>query len=368
MAIPIKQLASLIASNEERFSGPEYVRGESANFLAFEDQPDELRQILERLVLCQPGRLFLLRSGTEANNSAIGTGSEISADLKISQHKISNEISLWNEEILILGAGRESWGRIPSVLRSFIISSAPLFAILPGKQQISLFAKLGLKVDWVIIDSGSDPQVLQEVVSLGRAVSRGVIDLQWLALAQLRELIRREFDDKELQQHLGLIRRVEINSASRIDGSSPLLMVGWIANCLGADPVRLGPWGIECQRGGEPSLNLSFSPAVLAELQAINKGPVKDISDNGVAKSLRSEGGVEEGLNLKVRFEDANGASIASFSFSLDQKLSHKAELVERYFSLGESVANYTSSARRALEILRLQQAYDVNEIVGEDW
>lgn len=385
MPIPIKQLASLMASNEERFSGPEYVRGESANFLVIEDQPDELKEILERLVLCQPGRLFILRSQPEISRESgdalnpeitAELTADLTAELKIAQHRISNESLLWNEEIIISANVKEAWSRIPSILRSFIISSAPLYAILPSKNELLLFNKLGVKVDWVIVDSGKDPQILQELGGLSRSVTRGVIDLQWLALAQLRELIRREFDSEDLRQHLGLIRRVEIDSPTKIDCASPLLMAGWIANCLGADPVRLGPWGIECQRGGEPSLNLSFSPVVLAELQRIQKfgnggGGIKRDPQERDAATLQAtkvsnEG--PEGMELRVRFEDSNGAAIANFAFNLEAKPSQKAVLIERYFSLGESVLNYTASARRALEILRLQQAYEVNEIVGEDW
>lgn len=417
MSVPIKQLAALIASNEERFSGSEYVRGESANFLVFEEHPEELKEIIDRLILCQPGRLFVLRhtgltlarpvnaqvrapsniqlnthlntqlnthSNTHLNthldtpvNSHLNphldahldaqlntSATEITADLKIAQHKISSEVSLWNEEILI-SSSKESWGRIPSVLRSFIISSAPLFAILPGGQHLAIFAKLGVKVDWAMLDSGKDPQLLRELQTLKPVVSKGVIDLQWLALAQLRELIRREFDNQDLRQHLGLIRRVELDSATRIDSSSPLLMAGWIAHCLGAEPVSLGPWGIECRRGNEPTLNISFSPTILGELQTINRYRVKEEFESAAAQSQRS---VDSALDLRIRFEDANGASIASFQHTIEQSSSSKADLVERYFVLGESVANYASSARRALEILRLQQAYEVNEIVGEDW
>lgn len=368
MSVPIKQLAALIASNEERFSGAEYVRGESANFLVFEEHPDELQDVLDRVILCQPGRLFKLRysspSSPSSPSSLADLKAEITADLKIAQHKIATEVSLWNEEILI-SSSKESWGRVPSVLRSFIISSAPLYAILTGRQQLNLFSKLGVKVDWVIIDSGKDPRLLQELHNLRPVVSKGIIDLQWLALAQARELIRREFDSDELRHHLGLIRRVEIDSATSVDCSSPLLMAGWIAHCLGADPMSLGPWGIECRRGSEPTLNISFSPSVLVELQTFNRFRAKE---QGEMLASQIPPPTEVSLDLRIRFEDADGGLIARFQHSIEQSSNFKAGLVERYFLLGESVANYVSSARRALEILRLQQAYEVNEIVGEDW
>jgi glucose-6-phosphate dehydrogenase assembly protein OpcA len=134
-----------------------------------------------------------------------------------------------------------------------------------------LFRQVNALAESVIIDSGALGGALPlygRLSQVVRSVSPYWRDLRWLGLTPWRKLLADLFDIPALQTALPALRQVTVTLADRSSGlASGLLFIGWLAACLGWEPVA---WqrtveGLEWQfvaPSGRPAADLVFaSPA-----------------------------------------------------------------------------------------------------------
>lgn len=105
-----------------------------------------------------------------------------------------------------------------------------------------LFRELLDACDRLVVDSGDLPPKRSEraLVALQRLVEEGGVamsDLNWSRLSHWRELVAQFFDAPPARRYLDRLNRVQVEIASR-HGRRPhltagLLLVGWLASCLG---------------------------------------------------------------------------------------------------------------------------------------
>jgi glucose-6-phosphate dehydrogenase assembly protein OpcA len=179
-----------------------------------------------------------------------------------------------------------------------------------------------------------------------RRLCPALVDLRWIALAPWREQVRAVFDKPPLLDRLDALEEIEIVATAPQDEWPPslFLLAGWILDRLQLDPVACTAGSIECRRprGGDVRVVLRVEAGQVARVTSI----VMTGREGVVVRILRKEA-------LETIVE---GPYSYRWSQLLDEDSSHA--LLERYFLVGESTANYRGALQVAQQLVQLRRAY----------
>ena len=147
------------------------------------------------------------------------------------------------EQVTIHAEGPPA-SHLESLAGPLLLPDLPVFLWYPGAFSAGTpeFEGMAELADRLIVDTGAandHPACLREVAGLaGRSGALRVGDLQWVGLTPWRALISDLFNPASRRPELDAIHRVEVLHDPRGEARA-LLLVGWLAWCLGWTPRRV---------------------------------------------------------------------------------------------------------------------------------
>lgn len=349
-----------------------HVRAAGLNVLAFVTSEAALQRyvagLVDVLTLTRPCRLFALYLDAQLEDFRVSVGTRCHA--RSTTEKICSEL-------IEIGVPPQKFAAVLSLLRAnLLISNTTLLLAVDPSVSVSNYRHLAQLCDQVLFDSGDfehAPQVLQ----LFSSMPLTPIDLQWVSLSGWREHIRAVFERREVVERLADLETIEIGAevpASRDGGgggsgwaAASLMMAGWLASRLELElRPSLGSQAIgypdEGHRGRRQRVALHLpNNSVRFSFSFAPSDTVSASQLTAVTFHFRSAIKADRALhNELVRFERrvhlCAEVNISGARYRLERSLEggERVVLIERYFSIGESITNYCPALQRGLALLGL--------------
>lgn len=349
MASTLSTIQRDLSSLRERIKREEQeldLRAPAANILALVSSRHRLsayEEVINKLSEVHPARIFVIFCDDALRHPEVEVRPFIHG---------SGKNASFSAEVILFGAALADMPRIPSVVRAHLVASLPAELLLSGFEipgpMLELFLPL---TDRVFLSSET---FMRRFSSLERFQSeaRQLIDVQWFALSPWRGVIRGLFELRAAREVLHGLQSVTIRADHRpglTTAAVQLLVAGWIMDRLGLSVQqsaanRLGEgWQLTLGAGyGEAAqrrVELILEPhGVSHDGQPVLHGVSFCAGERRVEVTRRSqlEGSIEPGPLFR--------SSIPIEGESLN-------DLIERYFLIGESIANYSAALRNALTL-----------------
>ena len=220
--------------NEDASADARPVRACMSNLIVYCDHdaaadrvPPELGDLVEE----HPARILLL----VGESSALASG--IAAEVAALCYRGSGGRQICSDHVRI-SAAPSALRRLPAAVRPLLVGDLPtaLWWATPQPASASeLFRELASMADQVLYDSVGWRDPARGVMALAdwsAATRRRVTDLAWARLAPWRRLIAEAFDPRRLPGGVESMRELEIEHGPHAL-PQVLLLVGWLARCLG---------------------------------------------------------------------------------------------------------------------------------------
>jgi glucose-6-phosphate dehydrogenase assembly protein OpcA len=161
------------------------------------------------------------------------------------------------EQVRLIARGATAL-HVDTVVAPLLVANLPVFLWWLGRPPRSRDPLLEL-CDRLIVDSAAFPDAPAGLAALDAHAaaaegSLGLGDLGWRRCTPWRQIIAQFFDPPDARPYQRLIRRVTVEYAPTAGGmvsAAPLLLVGWLAACLGWEP--------EAATGVDGALDLAFA-------------------------------------------------------------------------------------------------------------
>ena len=162
--------------------------------------------------------------------------------------------------------------RVPSLVRSLLVSDAPTAMFYPGALPAGgpVARELVHQTDRLIVDTRKlvDERGLGELCALGRREEHlQLADLSWIGISPLRGMCAALFDPPRDPSVLGKLDRVRVVSNIQGTQARGLLALGWLLSRLGwSEPEKLAEdngtrrWQARRQDGQMVALELATEP------------------------------------------------------------------------------------------------------------
>lgn len=330
----------------------DYKRSANTNMILLVGGVKELERVeglLESLSLTHPSRFFLLYSDAKLG------GLETSVAAKCLLVAKSEHVCC---EVVRIGVPNEkNLAEAKSVVQANLLTgmSTDLFLYYPATslQTVDLLAPLA---DTLFFDSRALEREQEKINHISR-MPLTLVDFEWVRLADWRDAVKAIFDRGAVMSLLPFTRSIRV-VASATGGTNAasmagLLLTGWIVSRLGLQVHGYSSRsGFECKdsSGRSVKLDLLFAsdsnetqPLEIAfhfERQTTHSGDPHVIMERESA----------DRLEISV---DVGGQSFNT-SRSLDS--GEISNFIVRYFSVGESIANYRAALRKGLELESLRR------------
>jgi len=305
------ELGKIGRSLDELFAGlgdeNKYARAANSNLVVLLSTlaaASELESYIDSFLMLHPARFFVL----VPDNTLATVEAEISARCQLvgkGEHLCT--------EVVRLRYPQKLTAALPNIIQANLITGSPLELLLFDaafdRAAFSLFLPMA---EVVIFDSADFP--LQSVKATEQSLlksSAHLLDFKWLALGAWRDQIKLAFEKPAIAALMNKLARVELTGFS-----SPLL-AGWLKARLAARSIEIAVGS----PAGTPSVQFTFTSG---ERISIVKG-----TDS---KGQRLETVIELGSKLR---------------FSAPYEEENHLELLKRYYSIGESIANYRDALRQ---------------------
>lgn len=281
--------------------------------------------LINTLTEVHPNRTFLIVLDE--------TNSEPKVELSTRCHKISQTEHVCSE-VIRFTCSPAKLSAAKSIVRAHLLTGMPTELVLNEESgALQTYREFREIAEQVIFSSELFERDFQSLRQLLES-EHNLIDLQWVAIGNLREQVKEVFDLPLVIQQIRGLRDVEISCGAQL--SSALLIGGWIVDRLGMIPLR---------KNGD---RLAFTSY---EGQEVGMRIIKGGSANELSKlsfSFESGGSINiEKRNMLETEININGQRRISRPI---ERLSYE-DLVRRYFFIGESTSNYRSSLSHALKI-----------------
>ncbi len=301
---------------------------------------DSLEDDIDALSLCHPSRFFVFYLDEALSELEVSVSARCQA-LSKKEHVCS--------EVIRIGGSRKQLAALPSLIRANLLTGTPSeFYLYDAGFLVSDLREIASLADTVILDSSDFEGRYQDLAAV-RALTKTTLDLQWVALGIWRDEIKDLFGRSIVREYVDSIQSVSITSESstcRGESAPAVLLGAWIASRLGVSTqvTRAGHrW--ECTGTSGRAIRLDFTAVsgtgdpgireVLFKFEPLRIGPVPQEQYIRLSRGEVLSSTVE----LRVSFR-------SSRPFDDDTR---RGRLL-RFFLIGESMANYTASARLAQE------------------
>lgn len=210
---------------------------------------DRVSDVVQRLTASHPSRAVLAVVGPEGGEPQLEA--YVQANCLLAAPGVPQ---VCGEQITIEARGAAS-SQVASLVLPLLVPDLPVALWLPGPRPFEdpLLARLRGVIDRLIVDSREFTAPARDLAAMAafeRAEEQGpgagprppaLSDLSWAALTPWRELTAQFFDARPLLPHLRRIDHVEIGyvpSGAGFNPAHPLLLAGWLAACLGWQPLE----------------------------------------------------------------------------------------------------------------------------------
>lgn len=308
----------------------------------------EINNLVNLLQEIRPARIFILKI-----RSAVF---EATAAVNALCNKLNEEEYVCSERIEI-NAPVHALRSVLSVLRvNFLPGQGSTVVAFDGGVPREWFEQLVQICDELVIDTEKFAH-RTELFSFLVNVKSTVVDIRWLALSTWREVIRTVFGSVELRSRLSELENIDIKISGAgapplLWGIDTILMAGWLIDRLGLDIIRsdgkaitLRPaskqYGSRGKDSQAASLTMRFYRGVTDDSARITSISFCIGSDIVVALTAGPgaklvEATIKRGAAVISRYSHPRGADGA-------------VELLQHFYLVGESIANYKRALRIAM-------------------
>ena len=327
--------------------GATYTRAAGNNVIvpiSADFNPEALSALIAVLVKTHPSRIFVIIN----DNKATTITAEVSAQCQMlskNEHTCS--------EIIRITANESNKAALPEIVLANLITGRPIeLFLLDCSIDISTVKLFSPLVEQVVFNSSDFNEHLKTLSFLASS-GLSLVDAQWICQSVWHEQIRLAFERLDVRQSLAQLRSIEISGA-RLERSpvsiSTILVSGWIVSSLKLDVSSFGLAGYDCIGSDGGIVGLSINSEQTADQDSIESVSFSFSEDGAKIQSVvvKRSGNIVEGL--------IKSNELLRFSAGLEP-MSHLAAL-ERYYSIGESVANYPAALRCAIDLENLRLGY----------
>jgi glucose-6-phosphate dehydrogenase assembly protein OpcA len=297
-----------------------------ANLVTYTSTTDDARRLgeqLQDLATRHPIRSILLNATPNSKNESIAAAVRTYCRPSSGRQVCFEHIQISSSE----KTGR----RLASIVSQLTVHDLPTVLWWAGRRSFtsSTFTSLAPLADLIVLDTAEIEPAMQGFAAIGaglrRYTERNVVaDLNWNRLADWRELIAQFFDREETLHLISEIREIEIAvspDAGSVISAQPLLLVAWLASCLGwtyvSGRLRNATLRIRMRRGR------SFTNIVVAT-GARRQRTV------GAVCSVRIDAGPTDSSQRFLLSADSDSCGISSAEHAPGQSTSRRFSLAER--------------------------------------
>ena len=204
--------------------------------------------VIDRVSASNPNRAIVLLTDADVD------GTDLTTNIRSVCHTSDKGgKKLCCEQVVVVG-GPGTDSVIHSVLPPLLVPDLPVFLWWNHRPDLAgnVFQRLCKVVDRVIVNS--DPYNRQDFDRFADFVVHGseeaaISDLNWGRLTRWREILAQFYDSSQYRVHLGRLNGIELEYASTgMFPVRPLLLVGWLARCLGLAPLEKMRQSDNCYR------------------------------------------------------------------------------------------------------------------------
>lgn len=340
-----RSLEQLIASLSESGSTNTAYSARNMIVLTSLSEFEELdKNLLSDLIKINPARFFIL----VVNKDLMEPECRLSVACRI----VSKEDHICSEIIKIeFSSGNEL--NLASILRSHLLSGVPTdFLIADGQLLSHSILENLVSLSDCVIYQGHDSSDLKSVYRAKQFCNAG-IDLEWIGLAQWREVVRMLFELPLCASKLQNLSRITIVNGSGVGTKqlSALYTAGWILFCLKVEVTAYGMESYECRFGDGHTLELVFS----------EKGEGSGL--NQIIFDFKEQDQKDEtalSVNISVSGDSilTQASGVSDFRIAYPLKEYNKVDLLRRFFLVGTSLKQYDNALKLAIDLESLRQGY----------
>jgi hypothetical protein len=186
-----------------------------------------------------------------------GATPELSADVSLHKNSAKKNEACADAVVLEATGAARDW--IPGNIERILLADVPACVWWVGDlpDADDLFERMVRRADAVLVNSAEmDLRDLGKLAEIAQGAKSGYafMDLTWVRLRGLQDLIARFFDDPELRPYLDGLRKVTLSFNPRegekdVASTRAGLLLGWMASALGLSP-ETARW-TKSDKGGE---------------------------------------------------------------------------------------------------------------------
>lgn len=310
--------------------GNRYIKSATVNSLlvvSADYNKQEVEDLIYTLTLVHPNRAFLVVVDESCK--------EIRAEFSTRCHKISKSEHICSE-VIRLFCSSSHFAQVKSILRANLMTGMPTeLVLIEGRNPVEVYNQFGFLSEQVIFSTALFENNFSEIKTLLQ-YDPALIDLEWVKLGSWREPVKEAFKNSLAREKLSELRKIELTYSDA--KHSALLLTGWMADRLGLD--------LKSKSGDKFTFKSRENTEILIELISKSEA-LKGVSNvsfifgnsNEYVKITRGDL-MQTEINFKENVKTSRPFEDLSF-----------AELLKRYFFIGESTINYRDSLSNALKL-----------------